>query len=198
MKGLRSLALTVIAILSGQVWGSTVVSVQPGMTTVQPGSTFTLSIDVANVTDLGDFQFDLFFNPSVLQASGVSEGSFLGSGGETTLFIPGTIDNLGGVVAATADALIGPGPGPDGSGELAIIQFTALGGGSTAISLGNLILQTSNGDDVPFTISNGRVVVGNGATVPEPASGVLLLAGLAAAFQRRSHRKLQPSPGSSE
>src|SRR5437870_1479224 len=99
------------------------VSIQPSTSSVTPGDTLTLDVDVANVTDLFAFQFDLGFSPGVLSALSITEGAFLPGGG-TTFFIPGTIDNVGGAITATADSLIGTISGVNGNGTLAAVQFT--------------------------------------------------------------------------
>src|SRR5271157_4900574 len=72
--------------------------------TVSQGSTFTVDVNISGVTDLFDYQLDLTFNPSIVSATGVSEGSFLSSGGPT-FFLPGTIDNVGGPITLNADTL---------------------------------------------------------------------------------------------
>ena len=103
------------------------------------GDTFNVNVDVANINDLYAYQLDLTFDPKLLSAVSVSEGPFLPSGG-TTFFIPGTIDNAGGSVTATADALIGAISGVSGSGTLLTFQFTALGYGTSALDIANPIL----------------------------------------------------------
>src|SRR5690349_16751681 len=78
-----------------------VVSIQPPATNQASGDTFTVDVNVSGVADLYAFQFDLTFDPTLLFAVLVTEGGFLPGGG-TTFFIPGTIDNVGGDITATA------------------------------------------------------------------------------------------------
>src|ERR1017187_8890134 len=80
------------------------IAVQPAAPTVALGQTFTLSVNISGAADLYGYQFDLGFNPTVLQAISVTEGAFLGTGGPT-IFLPGTIDNVGGSITANADIL---------------------------------------------------------------------------------------------
>src|SRR2546430_17140244 len=103
-----------------------IVSIQPASSSVAEGDTFTLDVDIANVTDLFAFQFDLGFCPGVLSALSIIEGAFLPGGG-TTFFIPGTIDNVGGAITASADALIGAISGVNGTRYLDDVHFTAPG-----------------------------------------------------------------------
>jgi len=140
------------------------------------GDTFAVDVDVIGITDLYAFQFDITFNPVLLSAVSVTEGAFLPSGG-TTFFVPGTIDNVGGTVAATADTLIGSIPGVSGDGTLAMFDFTALAPGTSALSFANEILLDSSLNDstADTTFQNGSVTVSSASTsVPEPSSFVLL------------------------
>src|SRR5262245_25360222 len=100
------------------------VSIAPSSKTVTLGQTFTLDI-AATVTDLYAFQFDLGYDPTVLSANSIVEGSLLPSGG-STFYIPGFIDNVGGTISGTADSLISAVPGVTGTGVLARVNFTAL------------------------------------------------------------------------
>jgi hypothetical protein len=84
-----------------------ILSIAPSSSTVGAGSNVVLDVNIANVTDLFAFQFDFSFAPGTVSAASIVEGAFLAGGG-TTAFIPGTIDNVGGTIAATADTLIGP------------------------------------------------------------------------------------------
>jgi len=137
---------------------------------VLPGSTFALAVEVSGVSDLYAFQFDISFDPQVLQLSSVSEGSFLPSVG-TTFFIPGSIDNSSGIVSFNADTLVGPGPGASGSGDLAEVTFAAITSGSSPLEFSNLTLLDSQGMDLPAASVASHVVV---AAAPEP--GMIWLA----------------------
>jgi len=167
-----------IAILTfmGTANADTVLNISPPSPTVAPGSTFTVDVDITGVTDLYGYQFDLSFNPSVLAAVSSSEGSFLSSGG-ATFFIPGTNDNVGGTVSATANTLLTAISGVNGSGTLAIFTFTALKAGTSAISIQNETLLDSNLNVISDTTSGGTVTV-SVAPVPLPASLWVLVSGL--------------------
>jgi len=64
-----------------------VLSVDPTTQTTSTGNIVTVDVNISNVSDLYGYQFDLAFNPSVLQAISSSEGPFLATGG-STFFIP--------------------------------------------------------------------------------------------------------------
>jgi hypothetical protein len=125
------------------------------------------------VSDLYAFQFDVLFRSANVSATSEIEGSFLPSGG-TTFFIPGTIDNVGGSVTATADSLIGSIPGVNGSGTLAILDFKGLAPGTVSIDLTNVFLLDPSFNSIAFTTQNASVTVqGSGGTAPEPSSLLL-------------------------
>ena len=153
-----------------------IVSVDPLSSSVSLGSNFSLNINIANVSDLYAFQFDIGFGPNVLQATSVIEGAFLPSGG-FTFFIPGTIDNNAGAITFIADTLLGPGPGVNGSGTLAILGFKASGVGTSTIDISNLILLDSNLNEIDASIEDGMVTVTG--PVPEPNAIFIVGFGLA-------------------
>jgi general secretion pathway protein D len=137
-----------------------------GSTTESVGTLFTVPVSISNVTDLYAFQFDVSYDPSIVQLLSVTEGPFLPSAG-TTFFIPGTIDNVGGSATFNADALIGPISGATGSGDLADLNFQGVGQGASNLTLANEFLFDSNLNSISFTPLSGQVVI-SGAATPEP------------------------------
>ena len=105
-----------------------ILSIQPTSRTVVVGQAISVDMFVFNSADLYAFQFDLGFDPTVLTAIAVTEGPFLGSGG-STFFLPGAIDNTGGVISFTANSLLTAISGVNGNGFLATAQFTAVAAG---------------------------------------------------------------------
>ena len=65
-------------------------------TPIHTGDTFTLDIRAENITDLAGWQFDIAFDPTILEAVDVSEGDFLKDGRWNTFFQSGSIDNASG------------------------------------------------------------------------------------------------------
>ena len=55
-------------------------------TPIHTGDTFTLDIRAENITDLAGWQFDIAFDPAILEAINVSEGDFLKTDGEPPFF----------------------------------------------------------------------------------------------------------------
>ena len=162
------------------------ISVDPAAPTEAVGQDFTLSVDISGASDLYGYQFDLGFDPTVLAATSVSEGAFLGTGGPT-IFIPGTIDNVGGSITANADILNGAVSGVDGAGDLLDVTFQALAPGSSSVQIFNLIALDSFGLGLTFDTNSSTVTVG---ATPEPRYGVLLISGMLGLL---AIRRLRPS-----
>ena len=156
-----------------------IVSIIPETQNISVGKTFTVDIGVNNVADLYDYQFSLAFNPQLLQADSITEGSLFANTGNS-FFSPGTIDNHSGAVSLTADTLFSFGPGVTGPGVIATAQFTALSNGTSSITFSpssDLILQDSLGNTLDTTAQPASVTVGM-SPVPEPSTISLLLLGV--------------------
>ncbi|KQV52609.1 hypothetical protein ASC95_07210 [Pelomonas sp. Root1217] len=182
----------VLAMLAAPVSATTLSFAAPAPA-VQVGDTFTLDVLVADAPDLYAFQFDIAFDPAIVQANTVQEGDFLSAGGRATFFLPGTIDNSAGTVSFTANTLAGPGPGVSGDGLIVHLSFHALAAGQSSLSFGNVVLLDSALMEVATTHMAGAISV---ASVPEPASVALFGIGLAVltAGARRRGRHTLPNP----
>ena len=96
------------------------------------GDTFTLDIRAENVFDLAGWQFDIAFDPTILEAIDVSEGNFLKTDGGTTFFQGGSIDNAAGKITGLSAARLSGG-GVSGVGTLLQVRFKAKSAGETAV-----------------------------------------------------------------
>ena len=122
-------------------------------TSVRVGDPFTLHIGAEKVTDLAGWQFDLVFDPTVLEAIAVNEGDFLKTRDGTTFFQKGTIDNTAGEITGLSSALISA-SGISGTGTLLSVTFTAKVEGETQVALRNFELGSISGAVIPFTHSD--------------------------------------------
>jgi len=180
----------VLALSPPLVLADAIVSVLPSDPAPGVGSFFDISVNIDSVTDLYAYQFDISFDPAILSAISVTEGSFLPGEG-TTFFIPGAINNIAGSITFTADTLSNVGPGVDGSGSLAHIHLQALAVGTSPIGLSNVILLDSALSEISFS-TNGVTVspVGTVTPIPEPSTMVLFGSGLIGLWRlKRKFRK---------
>jgi Cohesin domain len=196
LEGFVSKLLLAIGVAATALAGSVanaqaVISIDPTTQTTTTGSIVSVDVVISNVSDLYGLEFDLNFNPSVLQAVSSTEGSFLTNGGDT-FFIPGVNDNLAGTVFGTADTLLTAVSGVSGSGELAVFTFDAIGPGTSTFTIQNETLLNSGINFIPDLTSAGSVTVtARTVAAPEidPASTVaavtLLLGGLTVLRSRR-------------
>ena len=127
-------------------------------TSVRVGDTFILRIDAEKVTDLAGWQFDLTFDPNVLEAVEVNEGDFLKKGGGTTFFQKGTVDNAAGKIASISAALISKG-GVTGTGALLSVTFSAKAEGNSELALHNFQLGSITGEVIPAGVRDLTITV---------------------------------------
>ena len=146
---------------------TTVIRIEPVSTSVEQGATFTVTVSVQEAQDLGAFQFDLGFDPSIVQVDDVALGSFLGSTGRYTATIGPQIDNEAGLVRYSVFSY-GSQPGPDGDGALAVITMTAQALGTTALDLNNLYLSDTAGNAQTTTVEDGTATVVLWTQTPTP------------------------------
>ena len=120
------------------------------------GDTFTLDLNIENVHNLAGWQFDIAYDSAVLEAVEVNEDDFLKTGGGTTFFQRGTIDNRAGKIKGLSSARLSE-DGVSGSGTLLSVTFTAKAAGQTQLRLDNLQLASITGK--PITAESHEVVI---------------------------------------
>ncbi|MCY4569252.1 MAG: leucine-rich repeat domain-containing protein [Candidatus Poribacteria bacterium] len=117
-------------------------------TSVRVGDTFTVHVNAEKVTDLAGWQFNLTFDPTVLEAIEVKEGGFLKKGGGTTFFQKGAIDNATGKITGLSSALISKG-GVTGTGKLVSVVFSAKAVGNGQVTLHDFRFGSNTGEVIP-------------------------------------------------
>ena len=128
------------------------------------GETFTLHLNVENVSDLGGWQGDIIFDPDVLRADKVSEGDFLKDDDEPAFFDAGTINNETGKITGLKAARLSQ-DRINRQGTLLSVGFTAIGNGESQLALDNFQVGSRRGETIPIIPPEISIVVGTG----EPA-----------------------------
>jgi hypothetical protein len=192
--GIVTAALFAISLShAGLVSAAPIVSLSPTPATAAVGDLISLDLTLTDFDDLFAYQFDIIFDPAILQISGVTDGEFLTSGGGISVFggvFALALDNSAGVITIL-DSLLGPAPpafGVSGAGVLATLVFSAVLPGTTDILFSSSILENSSGLAIDATFTSGQVTVtdaGGGVTpVPEPGTLSLVLLGMAYGLKR--------------
>ena len=127
-------------------------------TPVHTGDTFTLDIHAENITDLAGWQFDIVFDPTILEAINVSEGDFLKMNGGTTFFQSGSIDNAAGKITGLSAARLST-QGVSGTGVLVQVRFKAKSRGETELALQKFQFGSVTGDSIPAGPHEIRITV---------------------------------------
>lgn len=104
----------------------------PGPLQVGSGP-YTSPIQISDVTQLGSVRMTITYNPAVLKARTVTQGSFMTNGGVTTTFTPQINEAAGRI-----DILIGRpagAPGVSGTGLLGAVVFDTVAAGPANLSM---------------------------------------------------------------
>ena len=114
-------------------------------TPIYAGETFTLDVNAKDVYDMAGWQFNIAYDPAVLEAVDVSEGDFLKSAGGTTFFQEGTIDNAAGKITGLSATSFNK-DGVTGTGTLLSVTFLAKTDGETRLALSNFQFGSITGE----------------------------------------------------
>ena len=127
-------------------------------TPIHSGETFTLDISAEDFFDLAGWQFDIAFDPIVLEAINVSEGDFFKTNGGNTLFQSGSIDNAAGKIEGLSAIRLST-QGVSGTGTVLQVTFKAKSPGETELALGDFEFATITGQHIPAGPQQIRIVV---------------------------------------
>lgn len=126
--------------------GAARVLLSPDRMITQPGATFTVNLQVENVTDLFSAPVRLKFDPNVVRLSEVTRGSLLTADGGEVLFTRNILNDTGD--ASIVLSRMPGSPGVSGSGSLLTLTFQVVGKGVTAITAPQLSFQDSRASTI--------------------------------------------------
>ena len=128
------------------------------LTPIHVGDIFTLDISAKDVFDLAGWQFDIAFNPTVLEVTNVSEGGFLKTDGGNNLFQSGSIDNAAGKITGLSAIRLST-QGVTGTGAILQVTFKAKASGETELTLQNFEFANITGQYIAAGPQQIRIVV---------------------------------------
>jgi len=128
----------------------------PGAEWQAGGPPYTVPLTVSGVSRVGTMAVTITYDPKVLRATSVTQGTFMAQGGASPTFTP-KIDQQAGRIDI---ALARPGDetGVSGDGLLAGIVFEAISAGSTQIAVAG-VATAPNGQAVPLRMVPASVTV---------------------------------------
>lgn len=113
----------------------------PGTTLQMGGQPYVVPLSVASAAGLSSITMSVTYNPAVLRATMVNEGSMMRADGTATSFVPKIDANTGRidlVIARTGDKT-----GATGNGALASIVFEAIGAGNSQIAVSGMAMNAA-------------------------------------------------------
>ena len=135
----------------------TAVYINPGAVEINSGDTITLDIKASSMTNLFGYQFDIIYNPGVLEFYGLQDGAMLSNNGQySTYCLNYTLSS--GAIRNIVCTRIGS-SGISGSGLLKRVSFRAIASGTSDVLLSSVKLANPSSASISSTVLNGKVFV---------------------------------------
>ncbi len=138
--------------------GPATLSFSPSVKSVGTGETFTIDLRISNAKNLFGFQFDLEYDPNILEFMEATEGGFISRNGNDNKFCVEYKKNESGLVKDIACTRLGSGS-VEGGGVLEKITFRAIGPGTTKLKILNVKLASSEAEKLESEVLEGEVTV---------------------------------------
>lgn len=128
----------------------------PGATLQMGGQPYNMPLTVTNASQLSSLTMTVTYNPAVLRATVVTEGTVMKTDGSPTTFVPKIDVSTGRIDLAVTRP--GDKVGATGNGLLASIVFEAIGPGQSQIALAGVGMNAA-GQQVPLQLVPATVIV---------------------------------------
>ncbi len=146
-------SLVLSPVLAASSEDKPVLLVSTSTQTLDPGEHFTIDMIIENGVPSRGIQFNLLFDPAIVQVDKVTEGNHYKDWAErkegSTFLAPGTIDNEKGFIKDVALVLVGGDEsGQTGKGTAVTVHMTAKEGiaGTSLLKLSNVIIIDKHGN----------------------------------------------------
>ena len=138
--------------------GSTRLSFSLDEIPVRVDDTFTLHLNIEDVTDLSGWLCDIVFDPAAMEAVEVVEGDFLKSGDTSTFFLKSAIDNGTGKITGLGAVRLSRNGASD-KGKLFSVTFMAKTIGEAQVTIANFYAGSSNLTPIPMLLPEFLITI---------------------------------------
>lgn len=181
------LTTTLLMLLTSLVSAAPILNVTTSTDSTIVGSTFNVNLSVANATsdDVYGFLLDVNFDDAVVDFVGITFGTEIG--GVTPSYADHTDNGNAISVEEYSFGAAGELDGQADSFTVATLTFEAINVGMSVFNISNPLFFDGEGFEIVFdTIGNDSITINNNE-IPVPATGLLMLVGLAAFAARKRH-----------
>jgi general secretion pathway protein D len=138
--------------------GPAIVTLVPSKSTYRVGEIVVVEVVMQNANNVGSTPFHLRYNPAVLQfISPAIEGALLRSDGANTVFLATPTGGGGELVVGLSR--MGAGQGVEGTGGLAVFQFTAIAEGDASFNFTGAAVKDPQARNLPAAFQPASVRV---------------------------------------
>ncbi len=136
----------------------------PVTSTVEVGTSTVVTVNLASVTDLYGYQFQVGYDSTKVNAVGAFVNGFFDT--TTDTFVPSSWNAVcSGGTCSFAATKTNPGSAVSGSGPLAQITFTGVTPGIVPVTFASDLLSDRNGFPITVTVAGGTLTVYGSATI---------------------------------
>jgi len=157
------------------------IRISPARKNVMIGDAFSINIEVADITNLAGFQYDISYDPDILGYVTSEKGSFLSNRGQNELFCMDADTKTLGLIHNLVCVTLGGGS-VNGTGVINTITFAAIKSGKSDIKLLNVKLVDPHSNYLPYKTINGIACVSPSVTVANPTSSITWVKGQSASI----------------
>ena len=140
---------------------SPIIYTTPIVSAVAPDKDFEINVNIANVTNLHDWEFMLYYDTRFMDRLTIAEGQFLATAGATTFQIKEITEEYNQTHGRIwlGCSLFNPSSGASGSGTLATIRFNATASGNSVLALDQTKLRDPSSTSIPHVVLQGLGLV---------------------------------------
>jgi len=136
--------------------GSATLLIMPGSAQTYYTQPITVAVMISGVTNLGGYEVALRFDPNLVTATNVTQGSFLTSTGRSMIAVP---TQIGPDSVRFGAGTFGAAFGPSGSGVLAWVRIAPRDAGTATLTLSNTLATNISGLTISLTNQGGQLYV---------------------------------------